>query len=420
MNIIKYQKTSLTLLTIVMVFLAKYSHAQNSLQEYLVLAAEKNPGLQAKYARFEAAMQQIDQVNSLEDPTLSFGYFISPVETRVGPQRVRFSLNQKFPWFGTLKAQGDVAALQAEAAYQAFIDARNQLHYQVAAAYYPLYELQQLVAIEQENVELMQSYKQIATSQFENAKGPMANVLRVDLRLKESETEVNILQEKKESLLTTFNLLLDREPLAEVNFADTLVIAEIAAYAHSDSLFADHPLLHEMALQQKAMQAKERVAELKGMPNLGVGLDYVLVDERSGIEMADNGKDVLMPMVTVSIPIFRKQYQAEQKEAQLMQEVYARQEQAARNSLTTSYQQTVFELYKTEQYIALYQEQTAQTQQVLNLLFSAYANDGKEFEELLRMQQQLLKYRRLLAEAVVQHKIQVIKLNYILGKENDS
>ena len=411
-------KTAIALMTLGLMIYAKSGHAQNSLQDYFTLAAEQNPALQAKYARFEAAMQQIDQVNSLEDPTLSFGYFISPVETRVGPQRARFSLNQKFPWFGTLKAQGDVAALQAEAAYQAFKEARNQLYYQVATAYYPLYELQELIIIEQENVELMQSYKQIATSQFENAKGPMADVLRVDLRLKESATELEILEEKRETLLTTFNMLLDREPLAEVDIADTLTLTDFNAPGLSDSLFAGHPQLRELALQQKAMQAKERVAKLQGMPKLGLGLDYVLVDERSGAELPDNGKDVLMPMVTVSIPIFRKQYQASQKEARLLQEAYARQEQAARNSLTASYQQTLFELYKSRQYIELYLEQTSQTRQVLNLLFSAYANDGNDFEELLRVQQQLLKYRRLLAGAISQYKVQMAELDYILSEEN--
>ena len=112
--------------------------AQN-LEEYFQIAAENNPGLEAKYKAFEAALERIPQANSLQDPTFSFGYFISPVETRVGPQRARFSLTQMFPWFGTLKASGDVATLNAEAQYQVFLDARHKLYYQVAAAYYPLY-----------------------------------------------------------------------------------------------------------------------------------------------------------------------------------------------------------------------------------------------------------------------------------------
>ena len=52
------------------------AYAQN-LQSYLEDAANNNPGLQAKYAEFEAAVQRVDQVNTLSNPTFSFGYFIN-------------------------------------------------------------------------------------------------------------------------------------------------------------------------------------------------------------------------------------------------------------------------------------------------------------------------------------------------------
>ena len=90
-------------------------------ENYLRIAAEKNPGMQGMYKEYEIALQKAAQVNSLPDPTLSFGYFISPVETRVGPQKAKFSLTQMFPLFGTLKAQGDAAALMAEAKFKAFL-----------------------------------------------------------------------------------------------------------------------------------------------------------------------------------------------------------------------------------------------------------------------------------------------------------
>src|SRR5690606_33181569 len=120
------------------------------------------------YKSFEASMQKITQVSSLPDPNLSIGYFISPVETRVGPQRARFSLSQMFPWFGTLKAQKNAATFFAESKYQEFLDARNKLYYQVSSAYYPLYELNRLISIEEENQRILSSYKDIATTQFQN------------------------------------------------------------------------------------------------------------------------------------------------------------------------------------------------------------------------------------------------------------
>ena len=181
-----------------------------TLESYLEMAAKNNPGLQSKYKEFEAALQKIPQVSALPDPSFSFGYFISPVETRVGPQRAKFSLSQMFPWFGTLEDKGDAAALMAEAKYQSFLEVRNKLYYDVAAAYYPLYELQQMQEIEQKNIEILESYKTIATGKFENGAAPMVDVLRVDIMLKDAQTNLEILNKKENALVSTFNNLLNR------------------------------------------------------------------------------------------------------------------------------------------------------------------------------------------------------------------
>jgi hypothetical protein len=53
----------------------------------------------------------------------------------------------------------------------------------------------------------------------------------------------------------------------------------------------------------------------------------------------------------------------------------------------------------------------------LNLLFTSYGNSGKEFEEVLRMQQQLLKYEKMKATAEVQYQTALAKLNYITAKK---
>ncbi len=49
-----------------------------------------------------------------------------------------------------------------------------------------LYELDQWKQIEQENIDILQSYKTIATSKFKNGTSPMTDVLRVDIMLKDA------------------------------------------------------------------------------------------------------------------------------------------------------------------------------------------------------------------------------------------
>lgn len=398
-----------------MLFSGSMSFAQ-TLTDYFKTAAENNPGLQAAYNEYEAALQKVARVSAFPDPTFSFGYFISPVETRVGPQQAKFSLTQLFPWFGTLKAQGDAAALLAEAKFQNFIDARNQLYYKVAAAYYPLYELNELIRIEQENIRILESYKTIANQKFKNGKGQMVDVLRVDIMLKDAQTNLEILQQKEKPLITRFNKLLNRTVNEQVNIIDSLNAEILPENFRKDSLLAANPTLEALDLKIDASKASEIVARKQGFPKLGIGLDYVLVGERSDISISDNGKDVFMPVVSVSIPIYRKKYDASVKETQLMQESYFNQKQEIENTLISEYELAWFEVQQQFDLLALYKQQITTTQQSLDLLFTSYGNSGNEFEEVLRMQQELLKYKKLKATALVQYQIAVEKINYLTSK----
>lgn len=395
--------------------LASMAYTQ-SLDDYFKIAAENNPGLQAKFKSFEAAMQRVTQVSSLPDPNLSFGYFISPVETRVGPQRARLSLTQMFPWFGTLKAQENASTLLAEAEYQEFLDARNKLYYQVSANYFPLYELQRLISIEVENISILSSYKDIATVKYQNGMGAMVDVLRVDIMLKDATTNLSILKQKQKPLVTRFNKLLNRSDDDNIVVQEHLSTLNLPEDYRKDSLLVSNPVLDNLELKIEASKANEHAANKQGLPKLGVGMDYVFVDQRTDMSVPDNGKDIIMPMVTVSLPIFRGKYKAAKKEAQFMQESYALQKEEAINRLTSSYDMIWFEIQKQVELIQLYEEQIQESEQSLSLLFTSYGNSGKDFEEVLRMQQQILKYQKMKATALSEYHIAIAELDYITAK----
>ena len=184
-----------------------------------------------------------------------------------------------------------------------------------------------------------------------------------------------------------------------------------------DSLLISNPLLEELNLKYQASEAQEKVAYKQGLPKLGVGLDYVIVGERTDMAVADNGQDVIMPMVTLSLPIFRGKYDAAKKEAILMKESYALQKEEVANRLVSAYEMTWFEVEKQKELIELYNDQIDESQQSLNLLFSSYGTSGRDFEEVLRMQQQLLKYQKLKAGAMSSYWIALAELDYITARK---
>ncbi len=399
---------------IIIVGLCIDTNAQ-TLEEYLKIASENNPLLKAKYAEFEASLQKVAQVNSLPDPTLSFGYFISPVETRLGPQRAKFGLSQMFPWFGTLKTAGNVFQLQAEANYQEFINTRNELFMQVKSAWYPLYEVNRKISLQKENLDILTTYKQLATTGFKNSKNSMVDVIRTDILLDNTTTEIKLLEDQLKPLKVHFNTLLNRKDTFVVAIVDTLTLTVIDTNYRKDSLLVNHPILKSFDLKYQSAQKAEELAKMQGLPKFGVGLDYVIV-EKGTMNVPDNGKDAVMPMVSMSIPIYRSKYKSAVKEAQFKQEAITNYKTNYANNLLSMYEMNWYELEKSNELLQLYKQQIEKTNQAIILLMSAYSNSGKEFEEVLRMQQELLKYRIAEATAISIYYTALAKLDYITAK----
>ncbi|MEZ4773790.1 MAG: TolC family protein [Bacteroidia bacterium] len=387
-----------------------------TLEESLKIASENNPLLKAKFAEFEAALQKVAQVNSLPDPSFSFGYFISPVETRVGPQQAKLGLTQMFPWFGTLKTAGNVQALQAEAKYQEFQNAKNELYMQVKSAWYPIYEVNQKIRLQEENRVILSSYKQLATTGFKNDKGSMVDVIRVDIMIENTDTEIKLLQDQLQPFYVQFNKLLNRPDSILIQVEQDLTLIEIPLNYRKDSLVANHPLLQSLDLKMKSAQEAEELSKKQGFPKLGVGLDYVFVGDRTDMAVPDNGKNVIMPMISMSIPIYRRKYNAATKEAQFKQEAIANYKTNTENTLVSNYEMAWFELEKARQLVELYKAQTLKTNQAILLLETAYSNSGKDFEEILRMQQELLKYQIATATATKVFYVALAKLDYLTSK----
>lgn len=387
-----------------------------SLEHFINAAANDNPNLKAKYLEFEAAMQKVKQVNSLSDPKLSFGYFISPIETRVGAQQAKISLSQMFPWFGTLKAKGTSATLLAEAKYQEFLQAKFELYYDVKSVYYPLYEIQKEIKLQEENLKIIEVYKSLATSNFSIGKSTMVDVLRTDLKIEEASIEIQLLKDKLPSLRSRLNALLNRPINTEVTIEDSLFIYTMNKDYRKDSLLLANPLLESLNLRMESASKMEEVAKLQRMPQFGLGVDYAFISERTDVSIPDNGKDAFMPMVSITLPIFGGRNKALIKETQIEQEALSYRVTALENKLLSDYEFSKYQILQARQVYDLFESKIRTSNQMLELLITAYSNDGKNFEEVLLVQQTILKYKVAQLEALNEYHMGIAKLDLLTNK----
>ena len=394
------------LIVVALMLLGTVGAEAQSLAELQQLAMENNPELAAKFKKVEAMMVRVDQANALQDPKLSFGYFISPVETRVGPQRARLSLSQMFPWFGTRSLQTEAAKLQADAAYQEFLDAQEQIALMVAQRFYPLYALEKEVGIQQAYLKLLEQLKVFTEEQFKTDQASLADIIRLDMQLEETRTALLLLDDSQKALWAQLIESLGTDSLETIDLTNAIAF-EQDLLLKGDSLNQDeHPRLQAVNLRKQATEKAELVAKKAALPQIGLGVDYVFIGKRqdNGGMMnppEQNGKDALMPMVTLSLPIFQKANKAKVKEQKLMQDYYGAMYGAERNKLHVAFEQQQSLTSQSEHKLRLYDKQLSNIARLERLYNTAYRNNELSIEKLIEVQQQRLNFemKKLKAEA---------------------
>ncbi|MBN2347414.1 MAG: TolC family protein [Bacteroidales bacterium] len=449
-----------------------------SLDNYLEIAAKNNPEVKAAFNQYLAALEKVPQVGSLPDPQASFGFFIKPMELLGGTQRGNIQIMQMFPWFGTLKSAKDEASMMALAKYEVFNATKSELFYQVKSAWYSLMKFDRETKLVNENIELLESLEKLALVKFEspetaifsstmqgtsntgnsgntmnssgksmsgmnnagvlnaqtsgntsasamsegmnNQQGGLQDVLRVKMEILELKNRLALLNDQRQTEQVNLNSLLNRDLETNVLISDSLIIHPLPVNRMTipDSILSNNPMLAMLKNEANSYSLMEEKEKKMGLPMVGIGLNYMLIQEREGNTAVMNGKDMLMPMVSVSIPVYRKKYHAKQKEARLMQEATNEQSANLKNNLMVQYRLFIQSLEDAERRITLYEEQEKLAKKTTDILISGFTTSGKNYEEVLRMQQKVLDYSFKHIEAIADYNTSVAMAEKLMNSQN--
>ncbi len=412
------------ILLICMVFLltGNVTAAQDNdpLDRYLEIAARNNPDVQSLFIQYHAALERLPQAGALPDPTVMFNIFISPVETRVGAQRAGISLSQAFPWFGQLSAQESAAAERARARYEMFQDARNKLFFEVRSTYYDVYVLNSAIDITERNIEILNSFRELANIKLESGKGSSVDLLRVEMELSELENQLKLLNDSRNPLYARFSELLNSDTLTTVVTPDTLQVLEVENRKEIllDSIYMNNPSLKRIDHEIASLDNEIDVAHKMGLPSFNLGLSYTYITPRSDMDVPDNGKDVLIfPQVGVRIPLYRNKYKAMVREKEYLREAKTEQREAREDRLNTELEKVWKDIVDADRRVKLYLHLIDLANQSLDILVTQYTTAGKDFEEMLRMDRQLLRYELELEKARADQNSYKAYINYLTGKQ---
>lgn len=413
--------------TIIFMILAMISFGMSAQPErlagYLETAVQNNPGLKADFLAYQAALQKIPQAGTIPDPQLDMGFFLKPMDIIDGSRVADFTLMQMFPWFGTRKSAQTEANHMANMAYEKFRETRDNLYLNVYTQWFILCSLQQKLINSQEHKQYLEQLETLSVRKYASPTGNtmssmggsqgnmgsgvsgLSDVLRIQLETAELENNIERLLSEIKSEKARFNTLLNRPAESEVEVPDTFeqipFILDIPSAM--ERIASQNPMLGMLNEEALAYKAKQEMDRKMSYPMLGVGLQYSLLKKRTAMEIpvtSMNGMDMLMPMLSVSIPIYRNKYKAQQKEGQLRwqssQEKYAN----TINALEAELFQTKHLLDDASRQIRLLEKQTKLANTAYNLMVQEFVTGKSDLTNVIQVQRQLLDYQLRKAEAI--------------------
>lgn len=399
----------LILLLVCSICIAGYGQGLIALQER---ALQDNPTLMAYQKAFEAAWAKVPQAKSLADPDISIGAFVSPVETRVGPQQMRLSLSQVFPWFGVLKARGEAATLHAEAVFEEWQDAQLRVMRDVGVVYCQLAAQDSLTRIEKAHIEVLVRLKQIAETRIEQGEGSVVDVLQIDLALQDAEVRAVNLQSRKEPLQSSLRALLHAPESLKFSVRKLTAMSGQDLWKGVEATL--HPKWTALEKRKRSYEVQAQLARREGMPRIGLGIDYIGVGMRSDVTgLPANGRDAWMPRLQLSIPVYRAKYEAAEREAFLLQEQQSWQQRALNDEFQVQYEQAINTLEEQRRWITHYDQQTQRVSHIISQLLVTFSNGQGRIEDILALHEQQLTYQKQQTVALsTYHQVQ-IQLAYL-------
>jgi outer membrane protein TolC len=396
---------------IIILFIGSFSYGQR-LESLIKIGLDNSPEIRKVETAYKGVLEKKNEVDAVPNTQFGFGYFASEPETRTGAQRFKLSIKQMIPWFGSITARQSYVSSIADAKFEDIAIAKRKLIASVSQGYYNLFTIREKQEILKKNISLLKTYETMALTSVETGKATAVDVLKLQIRQNDLEQLIEVLEQQFLSEQTQVNTLLNREKNFKIEVLDSLVMPKYLDVVSTDNLSL-HPELLKYDKLYKSVEQSEILNQKEQKPMIGFGLDYVAVSERPNMSFSDNGKDIVMPMVSLSIPIFNKKYSSKTKQNQLKQEELLFDKQARQNKLMGMLDVAINERVASKISFDTYTKNLEKADNAEQILLKSYESGTINFNDVLDIQELQLKFQMKQIEAIKGFYMQSTIINYL-------
>lgn len=254
--------------------------------------------------------------------------------------------------------------------------------------------------------------------------GGLSAVLQIQIEIAEIENLIVDTENLLQVEVFKFNTLLNRDGDDRVVIPDSLTKVSFL-YERENILHqieSKNPMLKMIKQQKMSYVAQEKMAKKMSYPMWGIGVEYMInkQEHNSMGSMSNmNGKNMIMPMISMTIPIYRSKYKAQQKESRLMQESAYKLYEDTQNSLKSEAHAILFRLEEVARKISLYEKQLLLTQKLYDLALRELAVGTTDLSKIIQIGRQIADYKQKKTDEVASYNTLVASIKKMIYVNED-
>ena len=387
-----------------------------TLEDLVAIAMQRNAGLHATFDRWTAQLESVSHEKALPDPRFSYGYYIEPIQTRVGPMRQRFRLDQTIPLGGEPGLRGEMAAHAANAVAANFDSQRHDLRFRVTRLWHEYYYLKRAIEITETNVALLQKLETVALSQYSAGRVPHSAVVRAQVELGRLEDQLLTLRDQRAPLLSELNATLNRPLTAAIAWPHDVDARPITQDSETlrTMLLTHNPSLRALQARGDEEAAGAKLAGRAALPDLTLGAEYIQIDKLERID--DSGQDAILATAAINVPLWFGQYGARKDQANARRSAILHEQTQLKNELLALLERAHFEFRDADRRVELYlYSLLPRARQAFEVTEDAFVSGGVDFLELVDAQRTLLEFELAYERAVTERATKRAHVEHILG-----
>ena len=232
----------------------------------------------------------------------------------------------------------------------------------------------------------------------------LTDIYRIQIETGDLENNISLLKNQRNTIMALFNTYLNRSVTTSVYTYENIAVdsLDLSISAVSDSILVNNPMLGMLDFEKQSLEARKKMVTRMGYPMIGLGLNYSLISKTQlpmGLPSM-NGKDMIMPMLVVTLPVYRKKYNAMREESDFLKTATFQSYVATANSLQAEYYQAVQLYQDAKRRIKLYDNQYQLASKSFDLMLKRFSVSTSALTDVLRLRQQTLDYELKHVEAV--------------------